>query len=52
MGVAARNRVVERWSLEAMVGGYEELITEIYEQKERSPQPTFAFEDERSGVAD
>jgi glycosyltransferase involved in cell wall biosynthesis len=33
MGLAARNRVVERWSLEAMVGGYEDLIAEIYDRK-------------------
>jgi glycosyltransferase involved in cell wall biosynthesis len=36
MGVAARNRVVERWSLEAMVGGYEDLITDIYDRKNSS----------------
>jgi glycosyltransferase involved in cell wall biosynthesis len=32
MGTAARNRLVERWSLETMVAGYEELITEIYDR--------------------
>ncbi|TWT94077.1 putative glycosyltransferase EpsF [Botrimarina colliarenosi] len=33
MGEAGRRRVVERSSLGVMVGGYERLIAEIYEQK-------------------
>jgi glycosyltransferase involved in cell wall biosynthesis len=33
MGLAGREKVVARWSLERMVGGYEELIREIYERK-------------------
>lgn len=37
MGGAGRSRVVERWSLEAMVTGYEGLITEIYERKAHTP---------------
>jgi glycosyltransferase involved in cell wall biosynthesis len=36
MGAAGRRRVVERWSLEVMVQGYEDLITEIYERKTSS----------------
>jgi glycosyltransferase involved in cell wall biosynthesis len=36
MGQAGRNRVVERWSLESMVQGYEELISEIYQRKAQS----------------
>lgn len=37
MGDAGRRRVVERWSLEAMVAGYEELIAEIYDRKSSPP---------------
>lgn len=33
LGETARQRVVERWSLESMVAGYEDLITMLYEQK-------------------
>lgn len=33
LGEAGRDRVIERSSLEVMVGGYERLLTEIYEQK-------------------
>ena len=33
MGQAGRDRVVQHWSLEAMVSGYEELITGIYRRK-------------------
>jgi glycosyltransferase involved in cell wall biosynthesis len=33
MGEAGRNRVVQRWSLETMVRGYEDLIAEVYERK-------------------
>jgi glycosyltransferase involved in cell wall biosynthesis len=33
MGEAARQSAVERWSLETMVQGYEDLIAEMYERK-------------------
>jgi glycosyltransferase involved in cell wall biosynthesis len=33
MGAAARTAVVERWSIESMVGGYERLIESIYDKK-------------------
>ena len=33
MGAAARKAVVERWSIESMVGGYERLIESIYDRK-------------------
>jgi glycosyltransferase involved in cell wall biosynthesis len=33
MGAAARQAVIERWSVEAMVSGYERLIATIYERK-------------------
>ncbi len=33
MGTAARERVVNRWSLESMVQGYERLIEKIYARK-------------------
>lgn len=33
MGEAARRKVVDRWSLESMVEGYEKLIAKIYSQK-------------------
>ena len=33
MGAAAREAVVDRWSIEAMVGGYERLIESIYAKK-------------------
>ena len=34
MGTVARATVVERWSLEAMVGGYERLIEAVYAKKQ------------------
>ena len=34
MGAAAREAVVERWSIEAMVRGYERLIESIYDTKD------------------
>jgi len=33
MGAAARRAVVERWSLDAMVRGYERLIQSVYDRK-------------------
>jgi glycosyltransferase involved in cell wall biosynthesis len=33
MGEAGRSRVADRWSLEVMVRGYEQLIGEIYDRK-------------------
>ncbi len=33
MGTLARGRVVERWSLDAMVRGYEELLARLYFEK-------------------
>jgi glycosyltransferase involved in cell wall biosynthesis len=33
LGAAGRRRVLERSSLEVMVGGYERLLTELYQQK-------------------
>ncbi len=33
MGAAARERVVENWSLEAMIAGYQALIEEVYSRK-------------------
>ena len=33
MGAAARNRVVARWSIDAMVHGYERLIESTYARK-------------------
>jgi glycosyltransferase involved in cell wall biosynthesis len=33
MGDAGRCRIVERWSLDVMVEGYQDLITEIYQRK-------------------
>ena len=35
LGQAGRAAVVERWSLERMVEGYEDLITEIYRRKSK-----------------
>jgi glycosyltransferase involved in cell wall biosynthesis len=37
MGEAARQAVVERWSLDAMVGGYEQLIEAVYDRKAGHP---------------
>lgn len=37
MGAEGRRRVVESWSLDAMVRGYEQLIDGIYESKNHSP---------------
>ena len=37
MGVAARKLVVERWSIEAMVAGYERLIESTYARKTQAP---------------
>jgi glycosyltransferase involved in cell wall biosynthesis len=37
LGAAGRARVVQRWSLEAMVAGYEDLIAEIYNRKTAPP---------------
>jgi glycosyltransferase involved in cell wall biosynthesis len=46
MGISARQRVLEHWSLEGMVAGYQQLIEEIYQRKcpqrndnHRSPLP-------------
>lgn len=39
MGRAGRAAVDARWSLERMVEGYEELITEIYRNKSRAGRP-------------
>jgi hypothetical protein len=33
MGAVARKLVVERWSIEAMVAGYERLIESTYARK-------------------
>ena len=33
MGSAGRREVLNRWTLDAMVAGYEDLITEIYQRK-------------------
>jgi len=35
MGAAARRTVIERWSIDAMVSGYERLIESIYARKAR-----------------
>jgi len=35
MGAAARRSVVEHWSIESMVSGYEQLIESIYARKKR-----------------
>lgn len=35
LGQAGRAAVVERWSLERMVEGYEDLITEVYREKSK-----------------
>lgn len=37
MGAAAREAVTRRWSIEAMVGGYERLIETTYAQKKTAP---------------
>jgi glycosyltransferase involved in cell wall biosynthesis len=37
MGMAAREAVVTRWSIEAMVSGYERLIESVYLKKVRCP---------------
>ena len=33
MGAAARQHVVQNWSIERMVVGYEELIERVFERK-------------------
>jgi glycosyltransferase involved in cell wall biosynthesis len=38
LGAAGRRHVVDHWSLERMVEGYEELLTRLYLQKTRSQQ--------------
>ena len=38
MGAAARERVCRRWSLDQMVTGYEDLLTNIYDSKSTSPR--------------
>jgi glycosyltransferase involved in cell wall biosynthesis len=43
MGVAAREAVVARWSVDAMVRGYERLIASIYQQKRPTPGGTPAL---------
>jgi hypothetical protein len=40
MGSAARKAVVERWSLDAMVQGYERLIESTYARKVGPPSAT------------
>ncbi len=40
MGAAARDAVIAKWSIEAMVGGYEHLIESVYERKVRCPSLT------------
>ena len=37
MGAAARAAVVERWSIESMVEGYEQLIESVYDRKVSAP---------------
>ena len=37
MGAAARAAVVEHWSIESMVEGYEQLIESIYARKVSAP---------------
>jgi glycosyltransferase involved in cell wall biosynthesis len=37
MGAAARQAVIEHWSIDAMVSGYEQLIESIYARKMRLP---------------
>jgi hypothetical protein len=37
MSEAARENVVQKWSLERMVGGYEDLLTDLYAQHENKP---------------
>jgi glycosyltransferase involved in cell wall biosynthesis len=39
MGRAGRDVVVDRWSLERMVAGYEQLISEIYDRKAMAQRP-------------
>jgi glycosyltransferase involved in cell wall biosynthesis len=38
MGAAARQAVIDRWSIDAMVHGYEQLIESTYERKVASYQ--------------
>jgi glycosyltransferase involved in cell wall biosynthesis len=42
MGIAARSAVIERWSIDAMVRGYERLIESIYARKLNSTAPGIA----------
>ena len=42
LGQAGRAAVVERWSLERMVAGYEDLIVEVYRQKSRDRRALLA----------
>jgi hypothetical protein len=39
MGRAGREVVVDRWSLERMVAGYEQLISQIYDRKAMAQRP-------------
>jgi glycosyltransferase involved in cell wall biosynthesis len=39
LGAAGRTAVVQRWSLDAMVAGYETLIARIYAEKSAQPLP-------------
>ena len=41
MGTAGRCAVVDAWSLEAMVAGYERLLAELFEQKQKATGPYF-----------
>lgn len=51
MGEAGRRRVVERSSLDVMVGGYERMIAEVYQRKTGRPLPLPAVESTRPAAA-
>jgi glycosyltransferase involved in cell wall biosynthesis len=52
LGIAGRRLVVERWSLDAMVRGYEQLIERIYEAKTRSPRSSSPWKASPTPITD
>jgi glycosyltransferase involved in cell wall biosynthesis len=47
LGTQGRNAVIQDWSLEKMVSGYEQLIEEIYRQKSQPPTGVESSSDRR-----
>src|SRR5690606_32335042 len=52
MGQAARRRVVDHYSLECMVNGYQDLITRLYLQKRPQDAVEYAPDSEADALAE